>query len=263
MLWHSDEELFIVISLAIILLTIIISTKIQNKKLAEKINPTKQKHNAQVVELLGCLILADGASTLQEGEKAYLYLHEFYEKSDADKMWEDLTTYLKSESQKIALGTYQQPNIEHVAGEIYYDNNMGEKEFLRLLSALYQIAAADHCIKDSELEIIHIYVKKTRINYLDNETLANRYKRNTKNEQDSDSYQKEKKQTNPKIVNIEWAYAILCLPIGASQDKIKESYHQLAMEYHPDRHAKESEERIQFYNEKFKHVNEAYRLLCQ
>lgn len=236
------------------------------RKEQEKLHPQKQKFNHQIVELLGCLILSDGQPTQDEEEEACQYFQDYYEESDAQKMCDELKAYLKNEEQKIKTGSYKRPNLEHLIGEMYYDNTLGEKEFLRLFTTLYHIAAVDSCINDAEFDIICTFVNKARISRIDEETLANRYKKyrnnNKKEEYKSNSKQKhEKKKEKHEILDNEWAYGVLKLHIGASQDKIKEAYHKLAMEYHPDRHAGESEERIDFYTEKFRHVNEAYELL--
>lgn len=51
-------------------------------------------------------------------------------------------------------------------------------------------------------------------------------------------------------------YGILDLDKGASKEEIKKAYRKLAMKYHPDRNAGDSEA-----ESKFKEVNEAYSIL--
>jgi len=51
-------------------------------------------------------------------------------------------------------------------------------------------------------------------------------------------------------------YEVLCIAPSASAEKIREAYHKLAFQYHPDRH-KESEEA----HKKMQEINEAYAIL--
>lgn len=56
-------------------------------------------------------------------------------------------------------------------------------------------------------------------------------------------------------------YEILGLKSGASEDDIKTAYRKLAMEWHPDKHQKDSEEDQKKAEEKFKEISEAYENL--
>jgi len=53
-------------------------------------------------------------------------------------------------------------------------------------------------------------------------------------------------------------YEVLGVPRGASEDEIKKAYRKLALKYHPDR-APESKKKE--YEEKFKEISQAYRVL--
>lgn len=53
-------------------------------------------------------------------------------------------------------------------------------------------------------------------------------------------------------------YEILGVPRGASEDEIKKAYRKLALQYHPDR---ASQSKKKEYEEKFKEISQAYRIL--
>ena len=53
-------------------------------------------------------------------------------------------------------------------------------------------------------------------------------------------------------------YKILGVSKESSDDEIKKSYRKLALKYHPDRAPKDNKKE---YEEKFKEISEAYRIL--
>ena len=53
-------------------------------------------------------------------------------------------------------------------------------------------------------------------------------------------------------------YQILDISRNATEEEIKTAYRQLAKEYHPDKHAGESKERIAYYEQLFKRIQDAY-----
>jgi len=58
-----------------------------------------------------------------------------------------------------------------------------------------------------------------------------------------------------------WAYSELGLSESATDDELKATYRKLALQYHPDRHATDSEEKKKEAEEKFKKINEAYNAI--
>jgi len=56
-------------------------------------------------------------------------------------------------------------------------------------------------------------------------------------------------------------YKILGVERNASEDDIKKNYKRLALKWHPDRHANESEDKKKEAEEKFKEIAEAYSVL--
>lgn len=56
-------------------------------------------------------------------------------------------------------------------------------------------------------------------------------------------------------------YKILGINKNASEDEIKKAYKKLALQWHPDRHANESEDKKKEAEEKFKEIAEAYSVL--
>lgn len=171
------------------------------------------------------------------------------------------------------------------------------EERMEVMTMLFVIASVDSCINTKESALIDRYVRHAGIYYGDYMSIKRRYssffdsekkqgqKENKKAEQkdanrrreerrqrsqsrkgQQQNKKQEQKKEQPKKsvdVNAQWAYAVLGLPKNASEEMVKGAYRKLSMQYHPDRHEGESEERIEFYTEKFMHINEAYELLTR
>lgn len=264
----------------ILLNTLILFTKICYGiyKLSEKINgkwgnkEKKLKSNKLIAKLICALIFIDGKAEEEEKEEAYRYIQEDFREKHQSVMKKWLTQYLKEGEEKIANGTYKKPNIEHLAGDIYYD--LEEIDLLRLYATLHKIAAADHCVNDEEENILSIYAEKARIRFVDQQDFSYRYGRWHEHEQEETKEHEERKNKKEQeeseehkaqraTIDKEWACGILAIPLDASQEEVRKAFRKRSMEFHPDRHINESEERIQFYSEKFRQVDLAYSILTE
>lgn len=272
---------FIVILVILIIRFAFFWDDIKKKAVAEMGVP----FSARIIDLLVALIFADGEATDEEKDQAFRYLRNTYKEETLRRMEESLTFALSLAKQSRMEGTYESPNVYHLAGELYYE--MDYEYRLGLLTALYLIASEDDFISVEEAEILDAFVLKARIKEADHDKLLNRYfklyywsgkssgsssktKKNQKrkeesgrrrnDKQDNNKRQEKNKSSQPSMEN-DWAYGVLGLTSKATREEVKAAYHKLSMKYHPDRHVNEGEERVRFYTEKFQHINEAYELL--
>ncbi len=66
---------------------------------------------------------------------------------------------------------------------------------------------------------------------------------------------------NMYFQSADWAYSILEIDSGASNEEIKKAYRQLALKNHPDKVAYLGEEIRKKAQEKFQKINEAYEAI--
>lgn len=119
--------------------------------------------------------------------------------------------------------------------------NMTYSTRLHLVHLLYSIADADGEIHPDEETTINRIAVGMGVTMADLQSIAAMFR----------SHQRDNG----------WAYNVLELEPGASQDEIKKAYRRMAMKYHPDKVSTLGEEAKAQATERFRKVKEAYDLL--
>ena len=122
--------------------------------------------------------------------------------------------------------------------------NMNYSTRMHLLHLLYTIAASDGNIDPREVAVIEQIGVGMQITAADMNSIGAMFR---------------PRQADNK----NWAYDILELQPGASQEEIKKAYRRMAMKYHPDKVASLGDEAKAIATEKFRKVKEAYDALTQ
>ncbi len=117
-------------------------------------------------------------------------------------------------------------------------NYMDYPSRLQLIHFLFGIAASDGVIHPEELKLIRHISGSLGISNAD--------------------YTSIEAMLIPKT---DWAYDVLEIGPSASNEEVKKAYRKMAVKYHPDKVSYLGEEVQQAANEKFKKVNEAYKLI--
>lgn len=120
-------------------------------------------------------------------------------------------------------------------------NNMSYSTRLHLLHLLYTIADSDGEIDPNEAAVINRIAVGMDVKMADIQSIAAMF--------------------HSRQVDNGWAYSVLELEPGASQDEIKKAYRRMAMKYHPDKVSTLGEEAKAQATERFRKVKEAYDLL--
>ena len=119
--------------------------------------------------------------------------------------------------------------------------NMTYSTRLHLVHQLYAIAMADNNLDPKEEAIISRIAMGMGVMAADLASIAAMYK--------------------PRQDNRKWAYAVLEINEGASEEEIKRAYRRMAMKYHPDKVSALGEAERMKAEEKFKEVQRAYEQL--
>ena len=109
---------------------------------------------------------------------------------------------------------------------------------LELIHLIYGIAKADGAISDAEMSLIEKIAYDLGLSGADIISVKNMY-----------------------FQSADWAYSILEIDSGATNEEIKKAYRQLAMKNHPDKVAYLGEEIRKKAQEKFQKINEAYEAI--
>ena len=109
---------------------------------------------------------------------------------------------------------------------------------LQLLHFLFGIADADGKVDPSELNLIKELSLLMGISQADIDSIQNMFLKAT-----------------------DWAYKILEVDAGVSDEELKKAYRKMAMKYHPDKISYLGEEIKKKADEKFKKINEAYEVI--
>jgi len=132
-------------------------------------------------------------------------------------------------------------NIDVTAVSHQCAMNMTYSTRLHLVHQLYAIAMADGELNVKEEETICHIALEMQVTAADLGSISAMYR--------------------PRTDGRKWAYDVLELPEGSSQDEIKKAYRRMAMKYHPDKVSALGDEERKKAEEKFKEVKKAYDLL--
>jgi DnaJ-domain-containing protein 1 len=113
-----------------------------------------------------------------------------------------------------------------------------------LLRSAWRVAVRDGTISDEEVELIVHAAQVMNASHDDLILSSLPYCRRTKNAEMLDA-----------------ARGILGVPENASAQEVKENYRALSAKYHPDRFSSENPVVVEMAAEKFRQINEAYKLL--
>jgi len=119
--------------------------------------------------------------------------------------------------------------------------NMTYSTRLHLVHQLFAIAMADNELDAREEELICHIALQMEVTAADLGSITAMYK--------------------PKTDVKKWAYDVLELTVGSSQDDIKKAYRRMAMKYHPDKVSALGDDERRKAEEKFKEVKRAYEIL--
>lgn len=132
-------------------------------------------------------------------------------------------------------------NIDVTAVSRQCAMNMTYSTRLHLVHQLYAIAMADGELDVKEEAIICQIASGMEVTAADLGSISAMYR--------------------PKTDSKKWAYEVLEVQKGASQEDIKKAYRRMAMKYHPDKVSALGDEERKRAEEKFKEVKKAYDLL--
>ncbi len=116
--------------------------------------------------------------------------------------------------------------------------NMNYSARLQLLHFLFGIARADEAVTDKEFNVIEFISRNMGISENDFQSIKAMFYRDPG-----------------------YAYTILEIEPGATDEEVKKAYRTMAMKYHPDKLAHMGEEFQKAAQDKFKMVNEAYQTI--
>lgn len=116
--------------------------------------------------------------------------------------------------------------------------NMTYSTRLLVVQLLYKVACADNELSISEENVISQIAAGMGVTAADKESIAAAFK--------------------PRQSDKSWAYKVLEVEPGASQEEIRKAYRRMAMKYHPDKVSSLGEEAKAAAEEKFKIVKDAY-----
>jgi len=193
--------------------------------LIEKGKTTKGDFIVSLLTLVAAVMKADGRVLQSELTYIKKYLVQAFGTDTATEALHILRDILKKDIP-----------VRDVCNQIR--QRMDYSSRLQLLHFLFGIANADGKVDLSELNLIK------EISYLLGISQA-----------DIDSIQ------NMFVQTTDWAYKILEISAGATDDEVKKAYRKMAMKYHPDKVSYLGEEIKKKADEKFKKINEAYEVI--
>lgn len=184
-----------------------------------------------LVKLTAAIMRADGKILTSELDKVKSYLIRIYpHEQDANEALHMLRDALKSEI-----------NVDEVAirGSRILQYNIR----VQMLYMLFDIAHADGSICEQErllLERIAVLLQISNADYHSISAMFITVKE-----------------------NVNWAYQVLEIEEGATNDEVKKAYRKMAMKYHPDKVATLGEAEKQKATERFRKVKDAYDEICK
>lgn len=173
--------------------------------------------------LFSCVMKADGH--VKKGELDYVkaFLVRNYGEEDAKEALQILKTLISQQVDYIAVS-------RQMAEVINYSTR------LELVHFLFELAHADEWVDDTEIAIIEQISGALNVSAADYRSLLAMY----------------------HTENANWAYEVLEIAPGATNDEVKTAYRRMAMRYHPDKVASAGEEIQRKATEKFRKIQEAY-----
>ena len=129
------------------------------------------------------------------------------------------------------------PDLQEVCR--VFDQYAVREQRLLMLDLLYQIAMADHILTEGEMNAIQLVVGALGIAPEEHDRIRSRYSQAMRQDH----------------------LVTLGLTPSASNGEIKKAYRQLASQYHPDKVSHLGPELVQFSENKFREINEAYEAL--
>lgn len=173
--------------------------------------------------LIACVMKADGHVKRSELDYVKQYLVRTYSESDAYDALQMLKQLLEQPLDPVSVSA-------QMAMHINYSTR------LELLHFLFELAHADGEVADSEIRQIEQISDALHVSQADYRSLLAMYH-----------------QENP-----DWAYEVLEIQPGATNDEVRSAYRRMAMRYHPDKVASAGEEIQQKAADKFRKIKEAY-----
>ncbi len=193
-------------------------------------NQTANDYRMAFLVLFAAVMKADGVTKKSELDVVKRFLAKNYDEETANEALHLLKQILEQPIDIVA--------IARQCGE-----NMNYSTRMHLLHQLYYIAAADGQIDESEVDVIEQIGACMNISVADIKSIGAMFK--------------------PRSDDRKWAYDILELQPGASQEEIKKAYRKMAMKYHPDKVATLGESAKKVATDKFRKVKEAYDALTK
>jgi DnaJ like chaperone protein len=191
--------------------------------------------------LIAVIMNADGQATRSElAEVKYFLLRKFGERK-AKKILLILKQILDREILNI------RPHCLRLNRSLSYDQRV---DFITLL---FRIANTNNGICENEAEILQRIARHTTIQDSDLNKLRLEYA--------SSYHQRHTTNKTSTVSSFKWAYQTLSVRDNATQEEIKKAYRKLAMQYHPDRMDRNDVNAQQAAAEKFRTINEAYKIL--
>jgi DnaJ like chaperone protein len=192
--------------------------------------------------LISVIMNADGHPTRSElGEVKYFLLKKFGEQK----------------AKKILLILKQQLNKKIINFRpfcLQLNRNFSYEQRLDFLTLLFRIASSNNRICENEAEILQRVARHTAIREADFVRLKAKYA-------SFYQYRRYTANTTSTVSSFKWACQTLSIQETATHEEIKRAYRKLAMQYHPDRMDRNNIEAQRAAAEKFRTINEAYRIL--
>ncbi len=193
--------------------------------LTEKSKTTKGDFIVSLLTLVAAVMKADGRVLQSELTYIKTYLVQAFGTDMATEALHILRDILKKDIP-----------VRDVCNQIR--QRMDYSSRLQLLHFLFGIAKADGKVDLSELNLIKEISYLIGINQADIDSIMNMFVQTT-----------------------DWAYKILEIDAGSTDDEVKKAYRKMAMKYHPDKVSYLGEEIKKKAGEKFKKINEAYEVI--
>ncbi len=193
-----------------------------------------------MIILISLIMNADGEFTNKELDEVKPFLREKFGEKRTKKLLLLLNEKLQKDIRNV------RPHCARVKRLFSYPQRL---EFMTLL---FRIAEANGEICQYEAETLRNIAHYTSIDDSDFIGLTHEF---------SIFYNYQKKQAQVVYYDTGWAYQVLQIEENASMDVIKKAYRKLVMQHHPDKVSPHNTAAQEQAAEKFRRINEAYKLL--